>query len=190
MNKTQKGFALIESLLIILILTIIGFGGYYVWHTQKQTDKTNSDTLKASQSTTVPSSDNSPVAYLTIKEWGVRMKLSNETTSLYYAIKPDDPNVAYLGFRTIDKIAPSCAADQHSLALIFRQTPAQHDENVKSSNGLPADIGTTKIGDYYYGYEHSHAACDDGTIDQENAINKAQPNQDLQAIFDTLEAAQ
>lgn len=54
MNKRQSGFAVIEGLLIILILAIIGFGGYYVWNTQKQTDKTldteTSTSQKASQS--------------------------------------------------------------------------------------------------------------------------------------------
>jgi hypothetical protein len=39
MNKTQKGFALLEGLLIILILVIIAFGGYYVWHSQKNDNK-------------------------------------------------------------------------------------------------------------------------------------------------------
>lgn len=58
MNKTQKGFALVEGLLITLILVIIGFGGYYVWNTQKNTDKTNADTLKASQSTPAVSAVN------------------------------------------------------------------------------------------------------------------------------------
>jgi type II secretory pathway pseudopilin PulG len=51
MNKDQEGMALIESLLIILILAIIGFGGYYVWHSQKQTDKTLDTVAKISQST-------------------------------------------------------------------------------------------------------------------------------------------
>lgn len=52
MNKTQKGFALIEGLLIILILAIIGFGGYYVWHSQKQTDNSLTQANQVSQSKT------------------------------------------------------------------------------------------------------------------------------------------
>jgi Tfp pilus assembly protein PilV len=51
MKATQKGFALLEGLLIVLILTIISFGGYYVWQTQKNTDKTSKDAVSASQST-------------------------------------------------------------------------------------------------------------------------------------------
>jgi len=50
MKKTQSGFALIEGLLIILILAVIGFGGYYVWNSQKQADKNNAEAVKVSQS--------------------------------------------------------------------------------------------------------------------------------------------
>lgn len=43
MNK-QKGFSLVEGLLVILILTIIGFGGYYVWNRDKDSTASNSET--------------------------------------------------------------------------------------------------------------------------------------------------
>lgn len=49
MKKNQKGLALIETLLIILILVIIGFGGYYVWHSQKQSNSTLSTAASTSQ---------------------------------------------------------------------------------------------------------------------------------------------
>lgn len=42
--KDQAGFGAIEILLVVLILVIIGFGGYYVWHTQH--------TMTATQATT------------------------------------------------------------------------------------------------------------------------------------------
>lgn len=32
-TKSERGFTFIEALLIILILAVVGFGGYYVWHT-------------------------------------------------------------------------------------------------------------------------------------------------------------
>lgn len=66
MNKTQKGlsakvsketsagFGLIESLLIILILAVIGFGCYYVWHNKHQTDKTLGNTAKVNQTAQPP----------------------------------------------------------------------------------------------------------------------------------------
>lgn len=49
--KDQKGFGLVESLLITLVLAVVGFGGYYVWHSKNQTkassaSKTNSQSTK------------------------------------------------------------------------------------------------------------------------------------------------
>jgi type II secretory pathway pseudopilin PulG len=37
--NTQKGFTLVEGLLIVLVLAIAGFGGWYVWN-QQQDDET------------------------------------------------------------------------------------------------------------------------------------------------------
>ena len=41
----QSGFAVIELLLSLVVLSIIGFTGYYVWHAQKNTDKTLDQTV-------------------------------------------------------------------------------------------------------------------------------------------------
>lgn len=55
----QSGIALIESLLIILIIAIIGFGGYYVYHSQKQTDNTlnGAKSVNANVSNQIKASD-------------------------------------------------------------------------------------------------------------------------------------
>lgn len=39
MRKNQKGFAIIEITLILVVVAIIGGIGYYVWHTKTLTDK-------------------------------------------------------------------------------------------------------------------------------------------------------
>lgn len=45
----QKGFSLIEGLLIVIALVLIIFVGYYVWHTQKEANKTLDSSSKTSQ---------------------------------------------------------------------------------------------------------------------------------------------
>ena len=36
--KNQKGFSLVEGLLIIIIVTVVGFGSYYVWNQNKSSE--------------------------------------------------------------------------------------------------------------------------------------------------------
>ena len=72
----HKGFSAVIVLLSILVLTAIGFTGYYVWNTQQEDDQLNaanqqSATLVSQEPT---NTNNSPVdtqKYLVINEWGV-----------------------------------------------------------------------------------------------------------------------
>lgn len=58
--KNQKGFTLVESLLVILILAVIGFAGYYVWHSQ-HSSKLPVSNSPSKASTEVSSNNSKPV---------------------------------------------------------------------------------------------------------------------------------
>jgi type II secretory pathway pseudopilin PulG len=45
MNK-QKGFTLVEGLLIVLIVSVVGFAGYTVWNNQQDDESENTDTVQ------------------------------------------------------------------------------------------------------------------------------------------------
>jgi len=49
-KNNQKGFAILEGALILVIVGIIGFTGWFVWHSKQNTDKTLNDTSNSSQS--------------------------------------------------------------------------------------------------------------------------------------------
>jgi hypothetical protein len=122
--------------------------------------------------------------YLTIKEWGVHLTLDSTTASLYYYIKPDLPNVAYLSLKTISDVAPKCAANNGPLGAISRLTPTEHQSALNGSiHSIP---GTIQIGNYWYGYEGSHAACTDGTAAMNAAVSKAAPNYNPGVLLNTL----
>lgn len=55
MKTKQNGFAVLESLLILVIIAIIGGTGYYVWRSKNQTNKTLDNASSASQSSTTGS---------------------------------------------------------------------------------------------------------------------------------------
>jgi Tfp pilus assembly protein PilE len=56
MKKQQAGFTFVETLLVLIFIAIIGFTGYYVWHSQKNTSKTLDTAVKSSAQKT-PSAD-------------------------------------------------------------------------------------------------------------------------------------
>lgn len=58
MKSGQKGFTVIETLLVLILLAILGFTGYYVWHSQKTANSTYNSAAKTSNSTASSSADN------------------------------------------------------------------------------------------------------------------------------------
>lgn len=56
LKNSQKGFGLIEGLLIIIAVTLIAFVGYYVYHSQQKSDQTLNQATTASQSSPAESS--------------------------------------------------------------------------------------------------------------------------------------
>lgn len=82
MHYKQNGFAILETILILVVIGVIGATGWYALHTKNQTDKILAQSEKTSQST-INQNKTAQTAqqYLVIKEWGVRLKLSAGTSS-------------------------------------------------------------------------------------------------------------
>jgi type II secretory pathway pseudopilin PulG len=89
MKKSQDGFSAVEGLLIIIIIGILGGVGWYVWNSQKQVDKTYSQTANSSVSPKTKNTsssaalDSSP-SYFVIKEWGVKVPVTDSNVKYYY----------------------------------------------------------------------------------------------------------
>jgi type II secretory pathway pseudopilin PulG len=156
MIKNQKGIALLETLLILLILTIIGFGGYYVWNSQKQTDKSLSSAEKASQTTSTAKS--SAQKYLTIKEWGVKIKLSSTDSGAYYKVDEQTPRDSFGTPNNFEVFSTETDAIKGPLGIYCKgeyiasllRLPADDDEwNDPLTSGYypdPVQIGSHKFG--------------------------------------------
>ena len=56
MKLSVKGFSLIETMLIIVVVAAIGFGGWYIWHTKTTSNNTSAQT-KISTANTNKSTD-------------------------------------------------------------------------------------------------------------------------------------
>lgn len=82
-SKNEKGFSAVEGLLIILVVAVIGFGGYYVWHTQHKAKPTVAITTKSATKPATSTKTTTPTPtqkYITISAWGVRVPYSGSDT--------------------------------------------------------------------------------------------------------------
>lgn len=112
LSKNQKGFTTVEALLIILILAVIGFGGYYVYHTNHKTKTTNLAATAPKTSTASnqakTTSKQSAQKYITISAWGVRVPYSGSDTLSVSSQTCDEPG---------DTVLTGCSVDVNSQDL-------------------------------------------------------------------------
>jgi hypothetical protein len=121
MQKQQlnsKGFGLVSVLSVIVVLALAGGAGAYVYyrdHKKKpETTITSTTSSKNSgQSTTQSStgSQNSTATqqtYLTMKEWGIKLPLSDPIKDAYYVVSTSSkdsngqPNTMWLGLTSLN----------------------------------------------------------------------------------------
>ena len=80
MKRNQKGFGAVEGLLLLILLSILGFTSYYVYHTRNNTSSTYNKSVSSSNSTPTTTSSNNFV----FKELGVEIPLPEALKGLSY----------------------------------------------------------------------------------------------------------
>ncbi len=160
MNKTQKGFAALEAVLILIILITVGGVGWYVVHTKHQTDKILAQSDKISQSAPSGSLKSSPgiqtQRHLTLKEWGVSAPY-NGVLNLKYSIANNTASFSSVEFdnATNGKCSDYGGAIEKLGPNDIYQTGTTASEVIKDQNPPPYSI----VNGYYYIYVHSQALC-------------------------------
>jgi hypothetical protein len=180
MKKFQEGFSAIEALLIVIIVGMLGGVGYYVYHSQQQVDKiytqtSNNGTVHNTNKTSTPSLEtkNSNAGYFVIKEWGVRAKYSG-TLTLQYSPDANDSSVLNFNSSQLKAADPThCTDGIDGGGVIVRYAPTDPVEAegggslgtaqqyFTASNDRAAGNYYSKVGDYYYQYQHPQSACSD-----------------------------
>lgn len=64
-SKNEKGFTVVEALITVLIIVVIGFGGFYVWHTEHKPKTTASNVATTSSTTPAEKTTTTPLSTTT-----------------------------------------------------------------------------------------------------------------------------
>lgn len=165
--------------LVVFAIALLGFIGWRVYDSQTTTKKTadatsNGQTTSPSPSpaSPTPSPATTQTTYLVIKEWGVKMPLSNAISDAYYVVGTTSkgfdglPNQMQLGLKSLD--ISGCIATNYGITapvLLFRTSLTETDS--VTGKVISQEYSGTTIGSYFYGYSLNKAKpCDNPTTIQ------------------------
>lgn len=182
-EKTQKGFGLIEGLLIVLILAIVSIGGYYVVH--RNNNSSNNSTTNQQKT-------------LTISEWGVRMDTNPDPSNivlsnLTYKYYPKDPTRdEYISFVSddINRFTSLCKSGSWGIYRYSPNDPSplvgvgdSENTKVKDSATIKSSPNFKNVGNYYYErWYPKGGSCDD----EESSILGRMIERTSVTMFETL----
>jgi uncharacterized protein (UPF0333 family) len=174
MKSNSKGTGVIAILLSILVVTAVGFTGYYVW-TSQQEKKDTSDVTNSNNDAAVATT-NSVSASLTIKELGIIIPVEN-----WGFIKNQDDINSFSVYsdksKQLASKIPGC--DDYSIGKVF-----QSDTNYSIENpDYPGYINNVD-GTFFVLTLRNEASCtnDDGTLSAESTALNEQQMKDAEEI--------
>jgi prepilin-type N-terminal cleavage/methylation domain-containing protein len=169
----KKGFTAIETMLAVIMVAIIAFVGYYVYHAQSQSNKTLASATQVASSSPAQGStkqaSTTTVKYLDIKELGVKFQLSDKISDAYYAVDPN--GYYYFSVHSFDSNAElsGCAAttsDGSGVVALVIAKPGEPNGDFAGDDWTLQSIqqaGLKQVGDTYYGFQKGNGPCWDPT---------------------------
>lgn len=156
---SNQGFAIVETLLVLVIIGALGFMGWYVYHASNQTNltlnkaTTNSAPISSTTKTTTKS--------LSIKEWGVQASYTAAPT-LSYSINNNGgtppiytASITSTQLLILDKTG--CVSGGGIIERAYANTTLDEGGRTPTSKGQ--SYTTKKIGNYYYVYIPNQGPC-------------------------------
>ena len=167
----QKGFTLVEGLLIIIALSLVVGVGYYVYSATKEANKnlTTSPAQATKSKAVLPKKQ-----YLEIKELGIKFELSEKNKDAYYYFKNETP---FLSVRYFDNIQgfEGCTASGGDgsgggiAAIGYAKPGDDHFGTPWTEEGLTEWGGVKIDSTYYWITPNSQDRCfDQRTISEDN----------------------
>jgi len=174
----QKGFGVVELILVFVAIGIVGFAGWFVWNSQKQLSKTLDDANKggsaviatkkstASNTTSTKSvTSNNVSAYLSIPRWNVQVPVNGYVLQSLSTVDGTEEYQITTSAILAEAKTINCT-DTSIGSVTKRSTPDQ--------GGEPA-VFSKQINGYYYAYhQRTQASCVDAKGNAPYKINSLQ----------------
>ena len=139
-KDNQQGFSPVEAVLVLVIVGLVGFTGWYVLHSQKSVDKnltsTSSSQATAKSTTPVKTSKN----IIKFPELGIQITVPDDLNDLTYSIRKGtyDNNATFIGAnlstKHLEALDANCSESNSALGGLFR------------TEGKPPTSETTETG--------------------------------------------
>lgn len=116
LNSNQKGFSVVEVILVIVIVGLLAVVGWFVYN--RSNDKGPSSVTNTQTSATTPSNTTTKTdlsKYLVIKEWAVKIPLNSDVAGLTYTIGSN--NVATFRTNALDDASMENCGGSNSIAV-------------------------------------------------------------------------
>jgi hypothetical protein len=184
----QKGFAAVETLLILVVIAIIGGTGYYVYHSYNKSND-NLNTAQTNANSATPPKKKDSTKYLTITEWNIRAPITG-TMELQYTLMNNDTQADFTSKQLLDKDAACTAGFGGTISRYAPDENASADgtgNETAKERAAKADKSTyAYVGGNYYFFDHSQAGCGDDVAKTKDA--QQQTNDAVKALISKLQA--
>lgn len=160
-DYNSKGVGLVAVLVVILILVMLGGAGFYVYQ-RDHNARTSNDATSSIQRNQNTNRQQSNQQYLTIREWAIKVPLSESIKDAYYTPTGSNlgtdglPNTAWLGLTSLNSSGCDISSSGRSstaapIGSIFRVAPTDRDPVSGELYTKQYPNGVT-LGAHYYVY--------------------------------------
>lgn len=195
MVKNQRGFTALEAILIIVIVAVVGFAGWYVYKANDKKKDDNKTTTSQQQTNNTDGGNQEPAKNntktISLKEWGVQAEYMSDQT-LVYKINEGIGSAYFSSTELKAQGGAGCSEENGGGGLIQRLKPTDgtdaDGQGPTAEEAAKTSSDFKKVGNYYYRFIHSQAACGDTT--EKTAQAQQVVNDLVKSLVPTLKPVQ
>lgn len=161
-DKRQAGFDVVIIIIAVVVLVGLGFIGWKLYSSYNKPAAETSNSQTGGNTQTNNTGAANQMAYLDIKELGIKLPLSNGISDLTYIATKNADSSYSLHFSTTSIVAadPTCNAQADPLGIYTAYTSAQPNPGTTDTQ---AGTLEAQVNGYYIYYKHTQYVCGNNT---------------------------